>query len=523
MLHRSLGLAPTVLDQPEVVVAEGSVLWTQAGQRTTTFPIQRTPQQAGLPPAPLTPVVTHLAPPSPQTAPAYPAPPQTAPTYQQYSPSTQDERPAPTAPQQEPSPARHNLPPQTVSPQATPPLSVDGDDALEPPRTEAERQRAKKVGRRGIIAFILVDILIIAGLVWYFSPRDDGFYDGGGDGSGYSAPSFDPAWETGAIGDLVGELQGAHEGPIASLASIEVNGEPRLFSAGSDGAVRQWSMASGEIIAGYMIDGGVSSLWSATASDGDPIVVAVDGDYMPHVWSAGEGEFVSADPFELGIDMDDARVRIGTVLGEPVLTFVNNLEFQVYYLEGGYSDGPVRLPDGLDWPNFFASVESGYTEIVAVGADHELAITDGITGDPLTTIADEGDWAADQAASGLGIVYDEGTPYAMLYTDADTDDQMLHFWDLDEYGSAYAALPYDDLGNRYHDEIVWAGGESALMYTDQSGVAQVIGLDSGETWALGDADSGAVTETGDLTLDDGREFAVTGDDQGNIRFWSLGN
>jgi actin-like ATPase involved in cell morphogenesis/WD40 repeat protein len=522
MLHRSLGLAPTVLDQPEVVVAEGSVLWTQAGQRTTTFPIQQTPQQAGLPPAPLTPAVTHLAPPAPQTAPAYQAPPQTAPTYQQYSPSTQDERSPQTSPQPEPSPARHNLPPQTAAAQATPPTS---DDDPKPPRTEEERQRAKKVGRRGIIAFILVDILIIAGLVWYFSPKDDDPFDAqSDDGSGYTAPWFDATWETGAVGDLVGELVGAHEGPIASLASIEVNGEPQLFSAGSDGAVRRWSMATGEIEDGYMIDSGVSSLWSATDSEGDPIVIAVDGDYMPHVWSAGVGEFVPSDSFELGIDMEGGRVRVGAVQGEPVLTFVNAREFQVYYLEEGYSDGPVALPDGVAWPNFFASEESGYTEIVAVGADHELAITDGISGEPLETVGDPGDWSEDQAASGLGIVYDEGTPYAMLYTDEATDDQLLHFWDLDgKYGSAYTAVPYGDLGDQYHDEIVWAGEESALMYTDQSGLAQVVGLDSGQTWTLGGTDSGAVTEMEDLTLDDGREFAVTGDDQGNIRFWSLGN
>jgi molecular chaperone DnaK (HSP70) len=520
MLHRSLGLAPTVLDQPEVVVAEGSVLWTQAGQRTTTFPIQRTPQQGGFPPAPVTPGVAHLAPPSPQTAPAYQAPPQTAPAYQ-YSPSTQDDRPAQASPQQQPSPARHNLPPQTAAPQAAPPLSVDGDDDPKPPRTEAERQRAKKVGRRGIIAFILVDILIIAGLVWYFGPRDDPFDDQGE--SEYNAPWFDPTWDSLGLGESVGELTAAHQDGIVSLASIVLDGEPLLFSAGSDGTIRQWSMTSGELVGEYTIGMGVGSLWSSVSSSGAPIVVAVDNEYMPHIWTADGDTFGPAGSYDIEIDMSEGRVRVGAVLGEPVLTLVNASAFQVFYLEGQYSEGAVALPEGLGWPNFFPSESSGYTEIVAVGPDHRLSLTDGISGDPLGTIDDPGDWAEEQTASALGIVFDDGTPYAMLYTDKDTDGEYLHFWDLDAQESAYASIPYEDVNNQYHDEIVQAGSEQALIYTDQDGTAQVVGLDSWESTPLGDSESGDVTEMENITLDDGREFAATGDDQGNIQFWSLGN
>ena len=523
MLHRSLGLAPTVLDQPEVVVAEGSVLWTAAGQRTETFPIQR-PAQSGYG-APLTPAVANFAPPSPQTAPPQTAPvphapQQMAPTpayapAQQYAPSPQESKPS------EPSPGRHNLPP--LSAHHTPPVTVDGDDP-EPPRTEAERKRARKIGKRAVIAFILVDILIIAGLVWAFGPMRsaDDPYDDGGSGEA----SFDAVWAEGSTGDLAGELTAAHDEAIASLASVSADDENMLFSADSSGNIKQWSMDTGQFMESYTIDSGVSSLWSATSSEGEPIVVAIDGDFMPYVWSTSDWTFAPAGSFPLGIEMGQGRVRVGAVFGEPVLTLVNATEFQIYYLEQQYSDGPVALPEGLAWPNFFASESTQFTEIVAVGSDRRLTITDGISGQPMDPVDDPGDWTEDQPAAALGIVYDGDTPYAMLYTDQDenddTDEQYLHFWDLDAAASAYSAIPFLDINDQYHDEIVSTDAESALMFTDEAGEAFVFGMDTWESTQLGDDTTGAVTEMEDLVFDGGREFAVTGDAYGNIQFWSLG-
>ncbi|GAB3220441.1 hypothetical protein GCM10027447_04840 [Glycomyces halotolerans] len=68
MLHRALGVAPTVLDQPEVVVAEGSVHWIEPDRPATapTSP-QPTPQPTFLPahqPSPATPPHPISAPPA---------------------------------------------------------------------------------------------------------------------------------------------------------------------------------------------------------------------------------------------------------------------------------------------------------------------------------------------------------------------------------------------------------------------------------------------------------------------------
>jgi actin-like ATPase involved in cell morphogenesis len=529
MLHRALGLAPTVLDQPEIVVAEGSVLW-EAGADGATFPIQRTPLQPG-------PLGAFAAAPTPVAGPASSnLTPQTAraqaPLTEPRAPQgVSPYRPSPpeplTGPVQHQSPARQTLPPQTrqQSPPRqsyTPPGSVSGDDtdSPEPPLTDAERQRRKRIGNRAVVAIILVNVLVIASLAWYFGTNRSDAEEGGGDFSDDPA-WFDPAWESAELGALVGELTGAHESGIASLVSIDTDDGLMLFSAGNDGDIRQWSMDTGQLVNEFALDSGLRSLWPATDTDGAPIVVALDADYAPHVWSAANGGFESAGPFEVGLEKID-RVLVGQVTGQPVVALLNNHELQLYYIEEEYTDSPVSLPQGLGWPNFFISESTGFTQIVAVGTDHRLEITDGVLGTPITSVEDPGDWTEDQVASGLGIVYDETTPYAMLYTGEGTEEQLLHFWDLDTFSSAYTAIPYGDVNARFHNEIVETELGSSLIYTDGSGDGYVYTLNFAEAHQLGNADTGTVAEVENLVLDDGREFAVTGDEYGNIQFWSLG-
>ncbi|HEX2144659.1 MAG TPA: Hsp70 family protein [Glycomyces sp.] len=518
MLHRSLGLAPTVLDQPEIVVAEGSVLWTQAAPGTATFPLQRPAQHEGYGAAgALTPAIARFAPPSPQTAPpleaqASPTAPAFQPT-QQFTPSPQEAR----SPQQVSSPARQNLPPQTHTPVHTPPIKVESGAAdPTPPRTEAERRRAKKVGKRAVIAFILVDILVIAGLVWHFG-RDDGIEDNGSD-SGYGESAFDPTWETAATGDLVGELLGAHEGGITSLSSIDTDAGPMLFSAGYDGVIRQWSMREGELVGEFTIEADVSSLWTTMTSSGEPAVVALDGDFAPYLWTASNAAFVSAGTPEIELSRSVERPRVAFANGQPVLTLLTRDQFQVYWIESGYADDVVSLPEGLAYPNYFYSELTQYSEIVAVGTDQQLAITDGLDGSDLGTFEDLGEWTEEDTANGLGIVYDDGIPYAMLYSDLG----RLHFWDLDTWDPAFAPLDYTDRKDKFHNEIVATEAGSSLLFIDQEADAFVYNIASSEAIALASADTGSVTETGNIVLVDGREFAVTGDVDGNIQFWSLG-
>ncbi|MDA1361320.1 Hsp70 family protein [Glycomyces luteolus] len=524
MLHRSLGLAPTVLDQPEVVVAEGSVLWTQAGQHTTTFPIHRTPQQGYSPAAPLTPAIANLAPPSPQTAPAMQAPPQTAPTYQPvspYTPSPQEDWTTPAAPQPEPSPTQHDLPPQTRAAQYTPPHSVEADDAdAEPPRTEEERQRAKKIGRRGIIAFVLVDILIIAGLVWYFNPNrgedEDSFYDSGGDQMP-AVSAFEPNWSEADAGTLLASIEGTHDGTVESLAFLDNGGQPLLFSNGADGSIELWDLSSGELQEEYWLESNVRELWAARNSSGEPIMVAIGADFEPYVWSPSSMVFDPAGvPEMVDEGMEVAYFRTGTDGGTPVLTLVSDTEFEVYDLEDQSTIARYPVPDGYAYMRFFTSVTWDYTALVAFDSERHLDSIDMYSGAADGMAVSSDDWEGN-SVEGFGVVYYSGTPHAMAYG----GDGMLHFWDLDDWVPSFAPIAYSDPNDEYHFEVVDTASGASLLLIDSEGSAQAQSLEGSDTVYF-EAEDELPTELVQVTVED-RQFAVTGDDRGNIRFWSLGN
>ncbi|MFC3493145.1 Hsp70 family protein [Glycomyces rhizosphaerae] len=525
MLHRSLGLAPTVLDQPEVVVAEGSVLWTQAGQRTTTFPIQRQPQLGGFA-APVTPAVANLAPPSQQTAPPPQAPPQTAPvpTYQpaqQYASSPQDARvdstaPQTTASQLEPSPARHNLPPQTRGPIHTPPVSVEGDEP-EPPRTEAERQRGKKIGKRAVIAFILVDILIIAGLVWYFNPDrgvDDEPYD---DGGGGTATWFEPNWSEAEAGTLLSTLEGAHGGAINSVAFIDTTDGPMLFSSGADGSIDQWSMDSGELVNEYRPESGIKALWASGSSTGEQIMVAIGQDFEPYVWTPETQAFDAAGtPAMVAEGADIQYLRTGVFEDSAALALLNGDQFELYDLENQTTSYEFPIPQGYSYPRFYTYPDWSYTDIVAIDPDQQLDTVDAYSGEPRGLQLTADDWEG-RTAEAFGVVYQRSTPYAMAYG----DDGMLHFWDIELQEPVYEPIAYDDIDAEYHFELVDTVNGTSLLSIDSQGTAAAVSVESGDTVYF-EADGGYPTELVQVTIEE-RQFAVTGDDQGDLRFWSLGN
>jgi molecular chaperone DnaK len=95
LLHRTFGRAPIVLEQPELVVAEGSVLVPDGNimpgggeSESVTTPAARSAGPSGLPP-PAPPGPSGLPPPAPVTAPVSPAPTAATPPMPDQAPSQQ--------------------------------------------------------------------------------------------------------------------------------------------------------------------------------------------------------------------------------------------------------------------------------------------------------------------------------------------------------------------------------------------------------------------------------------------------
>ncbi|PRY60734.1 Hsp70 family protein [Glycomyces artemisiae] len=503
LLHRELGVAPTVLDQPEVVVAEGSVLWS--GPDTSTLSLQRPYTPPAQPaPSPLTPqTAVSLAPHTPHA-------PRTS--YRQDSPP----RTAPL-PQSPPAPSAQALPPRTAQP-VTPPMSVSGSDP-EPPETDADRLRRKKVGRRLLAGFIAVDLLIIAGLAWYFN-RDEG-EDVDPFDSGVIATAFEPNWTTAEAGTLLSEITGAHTDRVQSLAAAENEGGTTLFSAGDDGVIRQWDMASGEMVDQFDIGTGVQALWPVPASNGDELVVALGTGTVPYVWSPETGDFTETLlPEMVAEGADNLYNRVGTVEFYATLGMLNDDEYELFDLQNQITRSRFDLPDGYGYPRFYSTIDGASMNIVAVTGDQTVDVIDGRTGEPmgLNMSDDQMDGVVTEA---FGVVYDFHTPYAMLYG----DDGLLHFWDLEGQTPALSPLAYESLDDEFHYEMVDMSldgdVEQSLLYINEHDEARAVAIGTGETVDFASDGGGSPLKLVDVTVD-GVQYAVTGDDQGNIRFWSLG-
>ncbi|SDL69618.1 Hsp70 protein [Glycomyces sambucus] len=479
MLHRELGTAPTVLDQPEVVVAEGSVLWARSDAATL-----------------------HLQRPAPAAAPAPATTPQAAPVFAPRQPTAYRPQESPASP--------HRALPPVATPPAAPPVSVSGD-APEPPETDAERLRRKKIGRRLLAGFIAVDLLIVAGL-WWFN-RDEGATDEFDDLA--TATSFTPDWEPAEAGTNIAQIESAHADAVMALAPAETADGPMLFSRGNDGMLRQWNLETGALVDEFDLEIGVQALWAAASSTGYDHMVAIGDDGDPYLWTAETGEFTWAGTPEMVAEGAEVRIRrTGVVDGHAVLSLLNETEYELYDLESQETVTRLPVPSGYGYPRFFTSTDGPATNLVAVTGAQQVDVVDGATGEPWGLAMTAGDQPLSTAA--FAVVYYWDTPYAMLY-DAGGD---LYFWDLDAQTPALEPVPYGDEDDSIHHELVDTSGGMSLLCLDTSGAAKAVGIGHDEEieFPSGGAE---VTKLVDVTVD-GTQYAATGDSNGNIRFWSLG-
>ncbi|WP_204745312.1 Hsp70 family protein [Glycomyces paridis] len=511
MLHRALGLAPTVLDQPEVVVAEGSVLWAHAGPATVTFPLQR-------PAAPLTPAPSPAGPPHTSPAAFRPEPPTPQQVAPEHPPYTEPVAPRPLALVQEssppqPAPAR-TLPPRMPT---TPPAAED-DAEPRPPQTEAERAAAKRRGRRFLLWFLAVDVAIVLALIVVFNPP--AFLAGKDDDTGEEetlTQAFEPDWDAlGQFGTLANGIEGAFDGPVASLATVSTAAEDLLFAADFNGTVRAWSLEEGLLLDEFAFPQGIQGLYPTTDPSGTEILVLVDAAFDAHVWDEASQEFTAVGGPELP-DMEDVeigRVRTGVEDGAAVLAVMTETEYELYDLWSETSLGVRPRPEGLDWPNFAPVGDA--VRIAGVGYSDPVEVF-AADGEHLGTATDFGDWTTNDPPVGLSILTDGPDAYAMIYGES----KSLHFWDLATLEPAFTTLSHKDEHDDFLNEIVQTQLGPSLMYLDAAGAVQVQGAESGEWAEISDASTGTVTGLEHATVD-GHPIAVTADDRGDIQFWSLG-
>ncbi|MEV4518030.1 Hsp70 family protein [Dactylosporangium sp. NPDC049525] len=191
LLHRTLRLAPTVMEQPELVVAHGSLFLVDQQDRLEPppppAPVVATPSTPVVAAPPAVPSATPPAVPSAVTSRPLPTPASEAlATAQTVPPPATPAEPAPVVPMTEPTrdPATAAAPPPAVTPpaepqaQATTPSPSAAQTAPEPVTGPRRRRRVVVAAAAGVAALAVVAALLIG------RPWDNGTgRDPSGDGS----------------------------------------------------------------------------------------------------------------------------------------------------------------------------------------------------------------------------------------------------------------------------------------------------------------------------------------------------
>ncbi|GAB3655330.1 Hsp70 family protein [Glycomyces tarimensis] len=466
MLHRAFGVAPTVLDQPEVVVAEGSVLWTEPVRSPVT------------PQAPLMP-----------TTPQYPP--------QRYAQVT----PQATLPPQ----ADLTIVPGQPSPQQTPPVPPD-------PQVQAKR---KRFSRKMIVAVIVVDILIVATLMFVFRP----------DGAADEQDSTSDLMEGAETFALLEPVIDGHDGAIISLEAVETEDGPLLYTTGADRILNMWSLESGDNLDGITFSDSTEILGETTFSDGRTKLVAMGSD----------GSFFAWEPDDLttnerlyegaSYSSDDPVVRdtIGPNNGSATYAMMNSAKSYLWDLENGTDvTGDITFnQDQLNSIRNFAVFEDRIG-LVTVDAEGRLRLYETeVNVDTGMTFDAADDWTDDDAPESLGVVYIEDVPHAMVLS-----RQRYFLWDLETGDFAASTATWEgDLDANFVQEAVTVDGGDALLAYDDDSDAAVYDLHSGTELAVftdEDDPSNMVTDM-TSTVVDGYTIAITGHLDGTVRLWNLGN
>ncbi|MFD0575307.1 Hsp70 family protein [Dactylosporangium darangshiense] len=347
LLHRTLGIAPTVTDQPELVVAEGSL---SAGLAVTTAPMVVAP-----PPPEILEMSPPLREPASLTAPQ-PAPPATA-------------QPAPPIPVQPFQSAAQPAPeprtePVAAGPRTEPVAAGPGTEPVAAGPETAPEPAMRRVSRRGLLlAAAAVPVAGAAAGLAVWRPWQ-----------------ARPVRSASAGGVLTG-----HIGTVSGVA-FHPRDSSTLISVSRDNSARIWNAATGLPLGDPMVGHSASIVGFALSADGKTLITGgVDG--AVNAWDTATRKPSSAVPrssttisaVALSRDgktlavVDSNRLRLWrltdhTPLGEPL----NDADHKVDAVRFHPSDNGVLASDWADGVRLW---DRGTRR--AIGADLTGAAPDG--------------------------------------------------------------------------------------------------------------------------------------------------
>jgi actin-like ATPase involved in cell morphogenesis len=462
LLHRELGIAPAVIEQPELAVSEGGLLT----QHTITSPI---------------------------SVPSPALPPQTAQTMQ---------LPSPSAPRPVSQPTPQGMPGHSTSaqPQMHPTAPAGSGSWLK------SRQSVTVLS----VTAVMVVLALAALIAFQFLPdKKDGDLTTGGGAQTENTSSTDDDSSAGAgeddgldaaQGDLVATMDQAHVGAVYHVRTGQIDGVPVAVTGGDDSLIRIWDLATGDPISTFQgHQDGIEHL-SVFDYEGRSVVFSRD--------SATEAVWYLDDPANPIVSRESSRNTIywvGIRGSDPVYV----TDHEVHQLITGETIGDVALASAdFSWLTY---IDETFTQVGTY--QNRMFTADTATGETTGGTFDQ--LASNVIAFALGGAL--GKPLGLTVT----GDGSVQAWDLtaaEPYGTAghesQQAVNAAQLFELDGKAVALLQGDLGLTLYDLA-----TGEPIGEMFASHTGEA-ALTSTATGAID-GHPVVVTGTMAGEVQVWSL--
>ncbi|MBG0831514.1 protein kinase [Planomonospora sp. ID67723] len=443
------------------------------------------------------------------------------------------------APRQHPAPTAdaspHDVSRTSAHAITTTPARERSDHPPMPPSAPADPPSRRTTRRLRLAALAAAVSVAIAILVWLRNPLT------GENRTPSSAPTTSPASTAvvGPFGAPIGEPFTGHEGAVRAVAVAQLDGRPVVVSGGDDdsrnddGAVWVWDLATGKPV-GKPFTGHIDGVRAVAVAqlDGRPVVISGGRDDTVRVWDLATRKPVGK-PFT-GHKNAVWAVALTQLDGRPVVVSGSeDRTMRVWDLATRKPIGkPLAIDDGDAGAVYAVAVAQSDGRPVAISGNDlgTVRVWDLATGeairDPFAGHEDSV-WAVAAAQlDGRPVVISGGDDY---YADVQRD-ATVGVRDLatgKPIGKPFTghkrgvrAVAAAQLGGR---PVVVSGGDDD-SHSDNDGAVRVwdlaTGKPIGKPFTIDDEDAGAVYAVAVAQLD-GRPVAVSGNDLGTVRVWSL--
>ena len=277
----------------------------------------------------------------------------------------------------------------------------------------------------------------------------------------------------------------------------------RLFTAGRDGLVRLWDIASGEVLRTF--SGHTADVTKFALNKDETRLATAGADSVAKVWDIESGEELLAleghSLWVFGVAFSSDGRRLATA-GEDGLV-------KIWDLANGQE--LITLKDHTNWVNELAYSPDG-SRLITASSDGTVKVRDAASGQPIVTLTDH-------KGGVFGMAF--SSDWSIMVTES--FDQAIKIWDLTQIGTAGNDAVLFTLGRNTSrlgnaTRIVFSQDGRRILEPDSDSLVSEWDVASGRLLRRIPCSSGTIFTI--AVSPDGEHLAVA-DEFGRAKIWSL--